>query len=67
VSQLEEFIGEANTWAEADHNTDGTHRVVRLTIESQPPTTAGMLTLYYDGGDLKVVFPNGTTGTVMIV
>jgi hypothetical protein len=67
VAQFQELISTANTWARADHNTDGTHRVVRLTTTSQPVATAGQLTLYYDGGDLKVVFPNGTTGTVTIV
>ena len=67
VAQLEELIGTANGWAEVDHNTDGTHKAVRLSIEGPPATTPGQLTLYYDGADLKVVFPNGTTGTVTIV
>lgn len=67
VAQIEAMIGTANTWAARDHNNDGTHAVIRLGIESTPPATAGMLTLYYDGADLKVVFPNGTTGTVTIV
>jgi hypothetical protein len=67
VAQFQEVISTANTWARADHRSDGTHRVVRLNIEVQPVATPGQLTLYYDGGDLKVVFPNGTTGTVTIV
>lgn len=66
VLQIEEIVNGANGWAETDHNTDGTHAVIRMSEEPEPVATPGTLTLYWDGGDLKVVFPNGTTGTVTI-
>lgn len=68
VAQLQETISAANHWAAVDHNNDGTHNIIRLSAQSTTPAaTATQLTLYYDGADLKVVFPNGTTGTVTIV
>lgn len=67
VLQLEEIVNGSNTWAARDHNNDGTHNVIRLKAQSAAPVaTPQYLTLYWDGGDLKVVFPNGTTGTVTI-
>jgi hypothetical protein len=68
VSQFEELAAAANTWAAIDHNTDGTHEVVRLGgTSSTPEPTLGRITLYWDGADLKTVKPDGTVGTVTIV
>lgn len=68
VAQFEAVIATANTWAGVDHSNDGTHTVVHLTTQTAAPAAMpNKLTLYYDGADLKVVFPNGTTGTVTIV
>jgi hypothetical protein len=67
VAQFQETIGQINSWAAVDHNGDGTHRVIHLAPQgTQPQAAAEALVFYYDGADLKVVFPNGTTGTVTI-
>ncbi len=67
VSQLEEMAAAANAWAETDHNSEGTHAAVQLSEHSAAPSArASHLVLYFDGTDLKVVRPDGTSGTVTI-
>lgn len=68
VSQFEEIVGAANTWAQVDHNEDGTHEVVRVGgTTTTPAATVGRITLYWDGTDLKTVKPDGTVQTVTLV
>lgn len=70
VSQFQDIAAAANSWAAMDHNDDGTHGVVRIGITGTtvaPSPIANRMSLYYDGTDLKVVRPDGTTGTVTIV
>lgn len=67
VAQFEAVIATANLWAATDHNDDGTHKVIRLSTEATPAATSASLTIWFDGTNLKVKFPNGTTGTVTIV
>lgn len=67
VSQLEEIVAAANAWADRDHNSDGTHFVVRVGgTTSAPSATVGRITIYADGNDLKVVWPDGTVKTVTV-
>ena len=66
VSQFEEVVGAANTWAAVDHNDDGTHEVVRIGLTTTTPAaTAGRITLWWDGTNLKYEKPDGTTGNVV--
>jgi archaellum component FlaF (FlaF/FlaG flagellin family) len=68
VSQFEDLAAAANTWAAKDHNSDGTHLVVRVGgTTSAPDATVGQITIYADGSDLKVVKPDGTIGTITVV
>lgn len=66
VSQFEEIVGAANTWAAVDHNSDGTHAAVKFSAETTAPAaTVGAITLYWDGTNLKYLKPDGTTGNVV--
>lgn len=67
VSQLEEIVATANTWANKDHNDDGTHYVVRVGgTTTTPDAMLGRITIYSSGNDLKVVWPDGTVKTVTV-
>lgn len=66
VSQFEEIVAIANKWAEHDHNSDGTHQVIRIGGQDiTPASTTGRITLYWDGTNLKYIKPDGTTGNVV--
>lgn len=68
VAQFQELAAAANTWAAVDHNSDGTHEVVRLGgTTTTPAATVGRIILYWDGTDLKTVKPDGTVQTVTVV
>lgn len=68
VAQLDEIAKAANAWAATDHDSDGTHAVVRVGHEDAPAATTGKITLYTtDGQTLNVVKADGTIGTVTIV
>lgn len=68
VSQLQEMAASANTWANKDHNSDGTHNVVRVGgTDTAPAATASRITIYTtDGATLKVVLADGTIGTITV-
>jgi hypothetical protein len=56
----------ANAWAAMDHNSDGTHQVVKIGgHDTTPEATVGRLTVYWDGTNLKYVKPDGTTGNIV--
>lgn len=66
VSQFQDLAAAANTWAQRDHNDDGTHYVVRIGgTSSAPDATASRLTIYWDGTNLKYIKPDGTTGNIV--
>lgn len=66
VAQLQEITATANAWGAVDHNTDGTHQVVRIGgTTSAPAATASRISLYWDGTNLKYVKPDGTTGNIV--
>lgn len=66
VAQFEEIATAANTWANSDHNPDGTHKVVRIGLTTTTPAaTTGRITLWWDGTNLKYKKPDGTTGNVV--
>lgn len=66
VAQFEEIVNAANTWGQKDHNDDGTHQVVRIGGSTgTPAVTAGRITLWWDGTNLKYEKPDGTTGNVV--
>ena len=66
VAQLEEIAAACTAWAEEDHNSDGTHRVVKIGgTTTTPSATTGRITLYWDGTNLKYLKPDGTTGNIV--
>ena len=66
VSQFEEIAAAANTWAAKDHNSDGTHQVVRIGgTTADPAATVGRISLWWDGTNLKWKKPDGTTGNIV--
>jgi len=69
VAQFTDLAAAANTWAAKDHNTDGTHYVVRVGgTTTDPAATLGQITIYTtDGTTLKVVKADGTIGTITVV
>lgn len=65
VSQLQEMAAAANAWADSDHNTTGTHGVVKYSTRTAPAALAGHLVTYWDGTNLKWIKPDGTTGNIV--
>jgi hypothetical protein len=66
VSQLEGIAAAANTWAQKDHNDDGTHNVIRIGgTTTAPDPVAGKLVTYWDGTNYKYVKPDGSTGNIV--
>lgn len=65
VSQFQDIVAAANTWAQKDHNDDGTHHFVRIGGDGVPEPLAGRISLYWDGTNLKWVKPDGTTGNLV--
>jgi len=66
VSQFQEIVFAANTWAQKDHNDDGTHNTVRIGgTTAAAEATVGRISLYWDGTNLKYVKPDGTTGNIV--
>lgn len=65
VSQLEEIVNAANAWAGEDHNSAGTHAVVKFKEETTPTALAGHLVTYWDGTNLVYIKPDGTTGNIV--
>lgn len=66
VSQLEEIAAAANTWAAVDHNSAGTHGVVKFSQQaSAPDALTSHLEVYWDGTNLKYVKPDGSTGNIV--
>jgi hypothetical protein len=66
VAQFQEIAAAANAWAAMDHNSDGTHQVVKIGgHDTTPEATVGRLTVYWDGTNLKYVKPDGTTGNIV--
>lgn len=67
VAQLQEIAAASNTWAAVDHDSDGTHKVVRVGDDDVPEATTGKITIYTtDGATLKVVKADGTIGTITV-
>lgn len=66
VSQFEEVVNAANAWAAEDHNSAGTHAVVKWKAQTTTPAAlAGHLVTYWDGTNLKYIKPDGTTGNIV--
>lgn len=66
VSQFEDLVAAANTWADQDHHSDGTHGAVQYKARTTAPAAvAGHLITYWDGTNLKWVKPDGTTGNIV--
>lgn len=66
VAQFTEIVEAANTWAEQDHNSDGSHNVISLGgTTTAPEPVAGQLRVYWDGTNLVYVKPDGSTGNIV--
>lgn len=66
LGQFEQIAAAANAWAEQDHNSDGSHALVRIgETAGVPKATVGALTVYWDGTNLKWMKPDGTTGNLV--
>jgi len=65
VQTFEEITAAANSWAAIDHNSDGSHDVVRFKETTAPPTTTSAISVYWDGTNLKYLKPDGTSGNIV--
>lgn len=65
VSQFEEVVNAANTWAAVDHTSDGHHGVTRFAVQDPPAALASHIVVYWDGTNLKYVKPDGSTGNIV--
>ena len=59
LAQFEEIEAATNAWADENHNSDGSHSVIRLGNPSS------QLTLTWDGTNLTWTKPDGTTGNLV--